>query len=199
MVNRAVPPAIASVRETARLHAEARGVRAVAREIGISAGGLKNFLEGATPYARTAAALRAWSRTGAGEQIPPRAQVPRPPVLEGIGDDVLRAALRRAAEESTLRGVAAQVGMTHAGLQRYIEGRTRPREATQRKLREWYLREAGNWTGVEEGTARAAIAVLLEGLPPAEQDRAVAEMAAVVRDAYERVKISPPGWLAKVD
>lgn len=198
MVIRAAPPAIASVRETARLHAEARGVRAVAREIGISAGGLKNFLEGATPYARTAAALRAWYRTGAGEQIPPRAQAPRPPVLEGIGDDVLRAALRRAAEETTLRGVAAQVGMTHAGLQRYIEGKTRPREATQRKLREWYLREAGSWTGVDEGTARAAIAVLLEGLPPAAQDRAVAELAAAVRDAYERVKISPPGWLGKV-
>lgn len=198
MVIRTPTPAIASIRETARLHADARGVRAVALEIGISPSGLTNFLEGATPYARTTAALREWYRSGASEQIP-RAPAPRPPVLEGISEDVLRAALRRAAEETTLRGVAEQVGMTHAGLQRYIEGKTRPREATQRKLREWYLREAGNWTGLDEDTARAALAVLLEGLPPAEHDRAIAELAAVVRDAYARGKISPPGWLAKVD
>lgn len=199
MVMGAARPAIASVRETARLHAEARGLRVVAREIGVSPGGLKNFLEGATPYARTAAALRGWYESAAGDHLSLPAQPPRPPVLEGIGDDVLRAALRRAAEETTLRGVALQVGMTHAGLQRFIEGKTRPREATQRKLREWYLREAGNWTGLDEGTARAAISVLLEGLPAAEHDKAVAELAAVVRDAYDRVKISPPRWLAKVE
>ncbi|HET7463559.1 MAG TPA: helix-turn-helix transcriptional regulator [Longimicrobium sp.] len=170
----------------------------MAREIGISAGGLKNFLEGATPYARTATALREWYRSGASEQLPPRAQAARPPVLEGIREDVLRAALRRAAEEITLRAVAGQVGMTHAGLQRYIEGKTRPRDATLRKLRAWYLREAGNWTGTGEGTARAALAVLLDGLPPAEQDRAAAEISVLVRNAYARVQISPPEWLAKV-
>lgn len=189
---------MATVRETVRLHAEARGVRAVAREIGISAGGLKNFLDGAAPYTPTAAALRAWYLAGAGEHVPTLVTAPPVPVLAGIGDEALRAALRRAIRESTLRGVAAQVGMTAAGLQRYIEGKTRPRDLTLRKLREWYLREAGNWTGTGESVARAAIAVLLDGLPAAEQDRAAAEITAVVRGAYTRVKISPPEWLAKV-
>ena len=189
-------PAITTVRETAQRQAGVRGVRAVAREIGISPSGLQNFLNGATPYARTAAALRAWHREGAHKSVPSPAQSPRPPILDGIGEDVLRAALLRATEESTLTEVAGQVGMTPAGLQRYIRAKARPREATQRKLREWYLREAANWAGPDSGVARAAIAVLLEGMPAPDEHRTSVAVAALVRDAFLGANISPPRWLA---
>lgn len=193
----AAQPRITEVRETARGHAAARGVRAVAREIGISSGSLTKFLDGSTPYARSAAALGAWYRAGAGRSIPSPPQSPRPPILAGIGDDVLRTALLRATEEKTLREVAGQVGMTPAGLQRYIRAITRPRESTQRKLREWYLREAQSWVGLDPKLAHAAIAVLLEGLPPVAEHRASAALAILIRDAFVEADISPPRWLTE--
>jgi hypothetical protein len=141
--------------------------------------------------------LRAWHQSGANADPPPKAE-PRRPVLAGISDEALHAALHRAVEASSLRAVAEQVGMTHGGLHLYLQGTGRPRERTLRMLREWYLREADRWEGPDEQTARAAIAVLVEGLPASEQERALGEISVVVRNAYERAKISPPEWLAAV-
>jgi hypothetical protein len=109
-------------------------------------------------------------------------------------DDVLRAALRHAVARSSLRTVAEQVGLTHRGLQLYITGESRPREATTRKLREWYVREASAQSGADESTVRAAIDVLLGGLPEGQKDRAAARLMDVVRQAFSEAKMEPPQW-----
>ena len=52
--------AIERLREAVRAMAENRSLRKVAREIGMSASGLKKFLEGAAPYSPTRRRLRRW-------------------------------------------------------------------------------------------------------------------------------------------
>lgn len=112
-------------------------------------------------------------------------------------DDVLRAALRNAVTASSLRTVAEQVGLTHRGLQLYITGESRPREATVRKLREWYVREASTRPGADETTVRAAIEVLLGGLPEGKKGRAAAQLIEAVRQAFSEAKMEPPDWIGK--
>jgi transcriptional regulator with XRE-family HTH domain len=158
--------------------------------------GLRNFLAGATPYVRTAEAIRAWFEAYANEPLPPKPRPPRPRPLAAIGDDALRAALERAVATASLRSVAEQVGITHQALHLYIRGESRPREVTIHKLREWYLRQAPTLPGTDRATARAVIAVLVKGLPPDEQDRATEEISSVVRNAYARAKLEPPAWAA---
>ena len=113
-------------------------------------------------------------------------------------DDVLRAALRRAVAASSLRTVAEQVGLTHRGLQLYINGESRPREVTARKLRDWYVREGVSAGGVTAETARAAVDVLLADLPAAEKSRATSELLELVRQVYTRAKMNPPEWTETV-
>lgn len=109
-------------------------------------------------------------------------------------DDVLRAALRRAVAASSLRTVAEQVGLTHRGLQLYITGESQPRQATARKLRDWYVREGANGGSVAPETVRAALDVLLADLPEAERGRAASELLEAVRQMYRRAKMEPPAW-----
>lgn len=152
------------------------------------------FLGGASPYTQNAAALRGWFTSGASERVPSGFSPAPRPILDAIPDDVLRTALCRAVKASTLRDVGGAVGINHGALLQYIRGRTRPREATQRKLRAWYLREAGNWAGPDGDTARAAIAVLLDGLPLAAQPDAEMAIADTVLNAFKSANISPPRW-----
>lgn len=184
------PASLASVRALAAQHVERRGARAVAREIGISAGALTGFVEGASPYTRTADALRTWFRVA-----PPlpeqRPALPSP----GIAEDSVREALRAAIRAATLRGVAAKAGMSPRGLQLFVEGQNRTSSKTLGKLRDWYVREFSTApAGVDEVTARAAVALLLQGLPPEEQRSAAEEFAATARRAFARAGLSPPPW-----
>lgn len=190
---------VEALRTAAMRHVQIRGLRPVAREIGISPGGLKKFVEGATPYSRTVFRLRAWHNSDTSERLRLELDGLTEPASARIPHDVLRAALRGAVESSSLRTVAEQVGLTHRSIQLYITGATRPREATARKFREWYVREASARPGADEATVQAAIEVLLGDLPPTERARAASELREAVRRAYGRAKMAPPKWLESPD
>lgn len=96
-----------------------------------------------------------------------------------------------------MRTVAEQVGLTHRGLRLYITGESQPRQATVRKLRDWYVREASARAGADETTVRAAIGVLLGGLPEGQKGRAAAQLIAVVRQAFSEAKMEPPDWIGR--
>lgn len=56
----------------------------------------------------------------------------------------LRAALREAVEASSLRAVAAEIGMSFNGLRSFIAGGSRkPQAATVQKVRHWYGKTRG--------------------------------------------------------
>ena len=117
-------------------------------------------------------------------------------MTEAPSDIVLRAAVRSAVQSSSQRIVAEQIGLTHRGLAKFLDGST-PRENTRLKLREWYVREASTRPMVDKATVAAAIDVLLRGLPEGEKGRAVAVLNEAVRQAFRQAKMSPPAWTEK--
>ena len=64
---------IYDIRAALSLYLDAVSLRGAAREIGMSATGLSNFLNGSEPYMPTVAKLRRWhaAHSGAGEAPPP--------------------------------------------------------------------------------------------------------------------------------
>ncbi|HEU4558525.1 MAG TPA: hypothetical protein VFS20_11780 [Longimicrobium sp.] len=113
-------------------------------------------------------------------------------------DEVLRAAVRTAVQSSSQRVVAEQIGLTHRGLAKFMDGSS-PRENTRRKLREWYVREATAHAGPDEATARAAIDVLLRGLPESAKNRATAGLIEYVQEVFRAAKMDPPEWTRKAE
>ncbi|HEX5724624.1 MAG TPA: hypothetical protein VFX98_04115 [Longimicrobiaceae bacterium] len=119
----------------------------------------------------------------------PRLTVPIEPVREAV---------RRAVEASNFRAVAAQVGMSHGGLFRFLGG-TVPRASTVRKLLRWYTLHAAatrDW-GPDETAARAALAVLVDGLGGPARERAAAELLHTLRRLYREAHAPLPAWLER--
>ena len=115
---------------------------------------------------------------------------PRPAAFE-----VVRQALRSAVDRDGLRPVARAVGMTPTGLAKALDAGTAPRGSTQTKMREWYVRHA-RALGPGEQTVRAALGLLLDGLPEAAVAEGVAELVYVLRRIYRSVGLEPPEWMA---
>lgn len=173
---------------------EERDVKSGAHEIGIAPEVLRAFLAGSAPWGKTVNRLRAWFHRQGAER--PRHEIGWPP-LERLSVEVLRAAAKRATEETSLRSVASEVGLSPAGLRLVITRESSPYSGTLRKLRDWYLREARGRTGGDEGTIRAAIDLLLGDLPAGERGRTAREMMDALRHGYQRAEIQPPAWFAK--
>jgi hypothetical protein len=110
--------------------------------------------------------------------------------------ETLRRAAALAVARTSLRRVAGQMKMAPSWLDGFLAGRISDlRVQTQKKLRDWYLREVAGLAEVEPETAAAALGVLVEGLvAEAERGSAAAELVAVLERAYARH--GPlPGWL----
>ena len=109
----------------------------------------------------------------------------------GVPVDVLRAAAQRRADETNLRTAAAEIGLSYSGLRTFLKG-TGPYTPTVEKLRTWFATtEAGK---VE--TARAALAFLVDGLPPAEREEAEREIRAVLRKKWKG-QGGAPEWIGE--
>src|SRR5215213_9087765 len=86
------------IREAARLAVEATSLRSVARAVGLSPMGLKNFLDGRTPYSATRRKLNTWyvvhgdGRPEFGESL---ARASIAVLLEGISEPQRDDAARR--------------------------------------------------------------------------------------------------------
>lgn len=107
-----------------------------------------------------------------------------------------REAVRTMAENTSLRKVAKEIGMSASGLKKFLEGAA-PYSPTMRRLHRWYVQHAGvqhDWLELPE--ADAALRVLVHELTP-DSRRATAErMVECLRRGYEESGKSAPGWLA---
>lgn len=114
---------------------------------------------------------------------------------DGGGEfDHIRNALRLAIERTSLRGVAAQVGMSPTGLQEFVDGSS-PYGKTRAKVRTWFYRE----TGLNNLTADDAAGVLRRlvcTLP--EPDRGVRRLLDSVEAAYIEEGMYAPEWVKRV-
>lgn len=112
----------------------------------------------------------------------------------GVPLERVREMLALRAEETSLRQVAREVGMSPSGLQKLLDG-AQPYSATSRKLARWYVRESGHYGGeLSAGSAAAALSVLLQDLSPAARDTGRRRLLDLLEDLYP----SPPEWLVEL-
>ncbi|HEX2204448.1 MAG TPA: hypothetical protein VHG91_14150 [Longimicrobium sp.] len=111
--------------------------------------------------------------------------------------DAIRDAARLAVEATSLRAVARAVGMSPMGLRHFLDGR-RPYSATFRKLTAWYVTHAAARHEHSEGSARAALALLLDGVPEGRREAAAAELLETLERLHRESGLGPPGWLARL-
>jgi hypothetical protein len=108
--------------------------------------------------------------------------------------DAIRQAARLATEATSLRAVARAVGMSPMGLKHFLEGR-RPYSATLRKLNVWFVQHSVQQTGFTEDAARAALTILLDGIPDAGRGRAAAMVLDDLWRTHREFGSRPPAWL----
>jgi transcriptional regulator with XRE-family HTH domain len=106
----------------------------------------------------------------------------------------LRERLALRIEETSLRQVARELGMSPSGLQKVLEG-GQPYGKTTRKLAGWYIRDQSRYGGtVTAAAAAAALNVLLQDLPPARRHAGQRRLVELLGELHDR----PPDWLAEL-
>jgi len=107
---------------------------------------------------------------------------------------VIRSAVAEAAAACTLRGVAAEIGMSHTGVLAFLGG-GEPRQTTLRKLNEWYTKHAAEAGTVDADGINAALAVLLNAVPDVDREEGRRTPLDALRGACKAARVPPPDWL----
>ena len=120
-----------------------------------------------------------------------------PPPNPHVPIEAIREAARRAVAETSLRAVARSIPMSPMGLQHFVNG-TRPYRSTLRKLNAWYVNRGASRGEFSEETARAALAILLDGIPEGQQDDARAALLERLASLHADARTELPLWLARL-
>lgn len=117
----------------------------------------------------------------------------------GVSVDAIRAAAARAAKANGIRATAREVGMSVTGFRAFLEG-SNPFESTREKLTAWYLRHAAaGEPGQVPDVVQAALAVLVETIPPEKRADALRELVEAVERSYRAAGVPVPKWLKKIN
>jgi hypothetical protein len=101
-------------------------------------------------------------------------------------------------ENTSLRGVAREIGMSPMGLRNFIRG-TDPYSPTLRRLRNWYVRHAAaRPANVQLEDATAALSVLVHDLDTAPRRRAALTVLDAVDLGYEESGVVKPSWITEL-
>lgn len=115
-----------------------------------------------------------------------------------VSVSTLRAAVAEAVARTSSHAVAREVGMSAPSLRDFVNG-SEPRQATVRKLTEWYVRTAAERGEVlSEGTARAALALLVEPVPQERRETALRALVDAMERSYRAAGVQVPKWLEKI-
>lgn len=110
----------------------------------------------------------------------------------------LREAAVARVENSSLRGVAREIGMSPMGLRNFMHG-TEPYAPTLRRLRNWYVKYAALRTGnVHTEDATAALAVLVHDLAADPRRETAVTVLDAVGAGYEKSGVARPAWVAEL-
>lgn len=120
-----------------------------------------------------------------------------PPPSPHAPIEAIREAARRAVAETSLRAVARSIPMSPMGLQHFVNG-TRPYRSTLRKLTAWYVNRGASRGEFSEETARAALAILLDGIPDEQQGEVRAALVERIVFFYRQAKTELPRWLEQL-
>jgi hypothetical protein len=106
----------------------------------------------------------------------------------------MRQAVIDQVENTSLRNVARQLGMSPAGLRKFMDGGA-PYTPTLRRLRKWYPRYAGGGGNVQAQEAAAALTLLLHEVAPGPRREIAAEILDSLAGAYEQSGKPRPAWI----
>jgi hypothetical protein len=110
--------------------------------------------------------------------------------------EFLREALRRRAEQTSIRNVALEVKMSHGGIFNLVSGEVMPYGKTLAKLRAWFLdRWAQGGEGLSTDAARYLTEQMLGSIPPGVRDRARLDLLDGVEVLYRKYGRQRPAWL----
>lgn len=115
----------------------------------------------------------------------------------GVPLALLRQAMERWVEKTSLRQAARETGMSPTGLRKVLSG-SRVHASTERKLLTWYLRhlaQQGDWAALDADTAAAALTLLTEGLLPGTRRALVSAFLERIDRAYRDAGLVVPGWV----
>ena len=115
------------------------------------------------------------------------------PAAPSVPIDVIRRELERAVDQTSLRQVAREVGLSPRGLS-LVMGGSRVLRKTGRKLRDWYVRRAVE-VGPSAELAAAALDILLEGVARSEREYAADMVVSVLQTAHRKGETAPPAWI----
>jgi len=101
-------------------------------------------------------------------------------------------------QATSLRTVARQVGMSPAGLEKFLAGET-PYSRSRQRLQEWWVREAAKPRSdlTVEGV-EVAIGALVRDLPPEHRVEAIRRVVGTLRRLYAAEGAAEPPWLAEL-
>jgi hypothetical protein len=101
-------------------------------------------------------------------------------------------------ENTSLRSVAREIGMSPTGLKKFLMG-TAPYSPTLRRLRNWYVHYAAQSVGdVESEDAAAALAVLVHDLAPDPRQQTAGCLIDCVARGYDQSGKPRPAWVAEL-
>lgn len=107
----------------------------------------------------------------------------------------LRETAQARVENTSLRSVAREIGMSPTGLKKFLLG-TAPYSPTVRRLRNWYVQHAAVQTGnVDVQDATAALAVLVHDLSPDPRRATASSLLDCVAKGYEASGKPHPKWV----
>jgi len=114
----------------------------------------------------------------------------------GAPVSVILAAVRERVAATSLRHTAREVGMSPSGLQRVLDSGGSSWMKTAGKLQRWYVRNGANAESVDPDTARAAIHILLAGMPERDRPRVRRGLLAYLAEMHGHNRL--PDWLDKL-
>ena len=107
----------------------------------------------------------------------------------------MREAAAARVENTSLRSVAREIGMSPTGLKKFLQG-TAPYSPTLRRLRNWYVTYAAVQAGeVLTQDATAALAVLVHDLSPDPRRTAASCVLDCVSRGYAQSGKTRPVWI----
>jgi hypothetical protein len=115
----------------------------------------------------------------------------------GLPVAVVRATVEREVAHASLRGVAANIGLSPNALRNFIRGAT-PRAATRAKLERWIAGLPREASGPRVSAFSRLIVEATPGLPPREATTVGRELTRAILSAYERRQLPPPRWVREL-
>ncbi|HEX8394425.1 MAG TPA: hypothetical protein VF665_18915 [Longimicrobium sp.] len=101
------------------------------------------------------------------------------------------------AEQSSIRVLAAEIGLGPSTLHNFLSGAT-PHPRVRRKLAEWFVGEVGAERAYPDQAYASALGILLSAVDPAVRDDAAADVLGLIERVHVQNGTAAPAWLRRL-